>query len=250
LRASILLRMVDFYIALAVLAFSSGGVWYALARTNADVAQANLVESPVYVGKHEYKILSHEACVGGLQVTLERLEGEINLFLRGDLRTESRGKALPLKLEGDLSFNMLGQLGGGLMSLLTPEFRFSVGVQDINPIKVTLISTLLGGSGRKEISVPGPVELLQTSKNSYQLRYAPLAYQAFPAQGVLDQYSTLLGLRVVPVGSSAESCGSVPGSTTQEHLVLDQVADSIEKQVEFLSRFLPQELLGGGRRSS
>jgi hypothetical protein len=247
LRASILIRMVDFYVALFVLALSSGGAWYALSLTKAEVARANVVENPILVGKRAYKVLSHDACVGALQVTLERLEGEINLGLRGDLRTESKGKVMPLKLEGDLSFNMLGQLGGGLLSLTAPEFRFSVGLAEINPIKVTLISSLLGGDGRKQITVPGPVELQQLSKSAYQLRYAPLAYQAFSAQGILDQYSKLLGLSVQLLEGDALGCGETTGS--ERRLVLDPVADSLEKQVGFLSRLLPQELLKGGRAS-
>ena len=250
MRASILFRMMDFYLALAVFVLSTGGAWVALDHTRAESLRANLVENPLIIGTQSFKVLSYNECVGGLSVSLERLEGEMNLVLRGSLRTIARNKAVPFLLEADLGFNMLGQLGGGLIKLSSPEARFAVGLEEINPITVTLISSLLGGDGRKKIKIPGPLELAQHSRNSYQLRYAPLALQAIPVQGALQQYSSVLDLKVESLRVGEKGCESpkegVPVEDTEQKMLnLDSVADILEKQLQLFSRFLPQELLLG-----
>ena len=240
-RVALFLKQSDFYVALLTCAVAALVPGHSFNQIGQHHRNARMFEHPLEEGVKEFSVFGPTGCVGKLSIALERSQGEMALKINATLRTSYQARPATLELGGDLAFNLIGQMGGGIVRLAIAEQNFTIGFEDINPIRVTFISPVLGGKGRREFAVPGPFELVPLSSGKYQVRYVPLGQRSTPLGGIAERYSQLLGLRIESGTTAAELCSKDDRSA----LSLDSFGAQLQQQVGGILKLLPAAATGG-----
>ncbi len=234
-----MLKWTDLIIATMVLLGAGALLIFALSNIRELHGRTNLLERPIPLGVTNVAFLDGAKCVGSLKIDFSKTEGQMGLILSGSLRTSLQGRVTPISLKGDLAFNMIGQLGGGYIQFEIADQNIMIGLEEINPIQVTLIAPAFGLDSRRKLVIPGPVELSPSGSEAYHMRYAPLGSRETPMSLMLRQYSRELG---VHPETSEEAFAACEMST--DALAIDAFSDRFRKHAEGLRKFLPDAAMG------
>lgn|GEM_PF-4035417 len=202
-----LIKQTDFVLAFLIFVLTSAGVWWAYAALHEQQLKGGLLNEPVKVGRREHAVLSGSACVGTLFSELNDGEGFLNLGLGGDIHAVFRERILRIHLKGEASFNVLGQMGGGIFNLKAEDLDMKVGLLEIDPITVTVNGVIGGRKLKHKFSIPGPVELKHAGPGRYKLYYRHLRALNNPyAAGLIEQSRQAMGLKIVPLEDGSATC--------------------------------------------
>lgn len=233
------MRYADLVLAIVICAAAIFALMHALVQIGHFHEQTTLLERPITVGSTRYDFLAHGRCIGQLTVELSDQDEQLGILLNGEVRTSLNDRVQVVEISGDFAFNLVGQLGGGFLQLALGAQKITVGLEDIDPIKLTVIAPFFGVDSRRQLSFPGPIELTPDSRGSYRLRYRPLSGAQTPVNFIIDKVKSDLELEVVSNASPGGRCES-----EREILVLDSLADRWAEQAQGLVRLLPRQALG------
>jgi hypothetical protein len=239
-RGAIFFRSFDFYLGLAIFIVATSGAVLAFAKIDQHQARVRLVDQTFELGVRKLGIFGPNGCVGTFQIDLSKPDGQLSLLLSGLLRTSTHGRVSSVKLDADFAFNLVGQLGAAVVKLTVDEKLVMLGLEDINPIRVSIVAPSLGLGRRQEFRIPGPIEISPVGARSYQFRYSPLGARETPIGLVLRQYADVIGVRVEDSAELVAAC--TPENETA--LALDEFAEKIRDQAQGLIGLLPRLATG------
>lgn len=118
----------------------------------------------------EYFLYSGEVCAGKLSSKVEE-DDTIGLLGEGRLRVKSGGFEQQVFVSYDVSFNLLRQFVGGVVSVKSPLGEFRIVALKANPIQVSVQIARGNENLRFDQSIPGPLILVDTPSGGFTFRY-------------------------------------------------------------------------------
>jgi hypothetical protein len=233
------MRYLDLILALVICGAAGVALAHALGRIEYYNEQSSILERPLTPGTTRYEFLARGRCIGELAVDLSDQDDQLGILLKGEIRTSLRGQAQVVEIDGDFAFNLVGQLGGGFVKFILGAQKITLGLEDINPIKLTIIAPVFGIDSRRQLSFPGPIELTPDRSGAYRLHYRPLSGTHAPLNFIIDKVQSDLELEVTSSAGKEGSC-----EDSEEALALDSLADKWTEQAQGLIRLLPRQALG------
>lgn len=204
MRTALLIRRRDFWIASLLAALCVILFLLSMNRILSATEQMNMFGTLLEAGSQSYRVHAGERCIGNITIELHENIEDFQVNLNGAIKVLSSGRVVDLALEVSGTFNILGQLGGGVLEITDGEHAIKVGLLDIDPIRVIVRSGPKGHDiKRAELAIPGPVELRRVRSRSYLISYRPLGSRPLPVAAALGGG---LDLQIVKVGSRQEIC--------------------------------------------
>jgi hypothetical protein len=169
-------------------------------------------------------------CVGAGHLEVVDKDQKTTLSVRGWISLSLFGDPLPVRIEGTMLFNAMGQLTIAFLRATIRENEIRLGTEGINPISLRLYRGAPGSPPLFEQVVPGPVEIFWRG-DRYDL-FAPLSTALGTASQ--SQKPTILP-RIAEV--SVDSFDCTPAKADAFDLnPLVQMAGSISQKIESLMR--------------
>jgi len=222
---------VDTALAACVVVLSGFLLSYTYDRLTAESMRGGLLAQPLAVGRREFAIVSHGACVGRISQDFRDESEVLHFEAEGELHVALRGIKRVGRIKTLASFNVLGQMGAGGVALTGQDFFLNVALQEIDPIKVTVTGHVGGQKFEKQLTLPGPIELQRLGLNEYRLRHG--RYRVLEGEGA-QMFSSFLNdkLRLSTSKWREELCKG-----GFQEVNLDPVADSVVHLARSLSLF-------------
>jgi|GEM_PF-4646485 len=220
----------DMYIALVVLVLSIVGVHLSYPKLVIQERPETPL-SEIKLGSFSYALMVEDQCIGSFKRRLE-LDDQIEFDWQGDIGVSYNGQASRYVIDGFGGFNSLGQLVGVAVTIKGGETNLTIGLEEVNPIRLTF----RGRIGKRQFDfsryVPGPIELFQDESSSIRIQYrdsglfahwGPYLYQQ-PLMESLD-------LHLLEMNAEQERQCRSPEST----LMLDPYLETLKPLLSVLS---------------
>ena len=235
-----IIRELDFLLAFTLFFCAGVGSWYAYAAMMADQKRGSLLENSLRLGVHRFVLKSRGQCVGEVESGLETNEEGLSWNLSGDILVDLSGQTVPITLNVQAGFNLLGQLGGAVIELEAKGNELRLGLLDIDPIKVTVRMTNQGVRKEHNFVIPGPFLLKKSGRQEYRIYYRALSgldnsYFRIFAEGMRGG----IDLAVQQSTASGSDCRDSPRAA----LNLDPVVRALHERFSGLAGLAPGFML-------
>lgn len=194
--------------------------------------------SDLTLGDRSLAIMSNETCVGTIASSFSREKG-FHLHGNGLLRVTHAAQIISTGFEFDGRFNPLGQLVESSFEINAMGLTISLKSKNVNPIDITISAHMPPDTIIRNFSLPGPVDLIQDSPETYHLSYPIRSRGAVGLSGKLvEQLGQRLDLSLhTQPDNSGEHCSDLSGvvdisplvaiASTQLELVDNWFSDSL-----------------------
>ena len=235
MRLRRLLTSPDVIIAAVLFVTSAAGAVVAHRRLIQNQDQHVIFSESLPGGSQSYAILGANGCIGTLSLRLDEAPDLNSLTLAGVLRVSRREQPVDLELSSEMNFTGLGQLSSGLVELRGQIVKVSLGLLDIDPIRVSLWASERDRVlYRHELKVPGPLQM-EYVKGRLRLYYRAVAALPIPgAERLLTLLKAHVGIRLEPSSNPTTVCEG-----KQSRLNLDQVIANVAPALGPLGAGMP-----------
>jgi len=142
--------------------------------------------SDIRLGEYSYALVAAGRCVGSFSRSLS-IEDQYEFDWEAELRVSYRGNVSRYSSDGFGGFNSLGQLVGVVVNIRGEETQIVIGLEEVNPIRLTV----RGQIGQRSIdiirSLPGPVELFEIGDQMVRVQYRDSTLPSFMGQQIAQQ---------------------------------------------------------------
>jgi len=203
----------SFGFALFLFLTASAGAAVAYSRMLERNAGEQLFAQGMPLGTRTLTVLSGGRCIGEVAFTLKRDDEKMVFEGGGELRATYKGQPFNTRLSMSSQFNSLQQLVAMVFTAETNGVRVLLGLENINPITVTLrIRQPDTSELRHSAQLPGPVMLREVETGIYTAVYPRI--RSLRADGLLAQMSFLQAydLHVAAAETAGVDCASPPAA--------------------------------------
>lgn len=176
--------------------------------------------SEIRLGDYSYALIANGQCVGSFSRSL-KIEDQYAFDWEADLRVSYMGKVSQYSSDGFGGFNSLGQLVGVVVNIRGDETQILLGLEEVNPIRLTVRGTIGQRSLDLVRNLPGPVELFEVGDQMVRVQYRESALPSFMGQHLAQQpLLDNLNIRFIELSDQSDpACSDQEAALSLDYLI-------------------------------